>query len=262
MKAVILAGGYGTRISEESGVRPKPMVEIGGKPILWHIMKIYSHYNIHDFIICLGYKGYIIKEYFANYFLHQSDVTIDLKYNTMSILNNQSENWKVTLVDTGNNSMTGGRLKRVKEYIGNERFCMTYGDGVSNVNIDELIAFHNNQNVIATLMAVQEPGRFGTFSLTANQNLISNFREKPKDESSAWINGGFFVLEPDIFEYIEGDSTVFEKSPLEKLSKEGKLAAFKHDDFWMPMDTLRDKNVLEDMWNSNQPPWKMWSDNN
>ena len=261
MKAVILAGGYGTRISEESGVRPKPMVEIGDKPILWHIMKIYSHYNINEFIICLGYKGYIIKEYFANYFLHQSDVTFDLKYNTMSILNNQSENWKVTLIDTGLNSMTGGRLNRVKQYIGNETFCMTYGDGVSNVNINELIKFHRDQKVFATLMAVQEPGRFGTFSLKGDQHLISNFREKPKDENSAWINGGFFVLEPEIFNYLEGDSTIFEKKPLEKLSKEGKLAAYRHDDFWMPMDTLRDKNVLENMWNEGTPPWKTWSDN-
>ncbi len=261
MKVVILAGGYGTRISEESGVRPKPMVEVGDRPILWHIMKMYSHYNINEFIICLGYKGYIIKEYFANYFLHQSDVTFDLKYNTMSILNNESENWKVTLVDTGTNAMTGGRLKRVKEYLGNETFCMTYGDGVSDVNISELINFHKNQNVVATLMAVQEPGRFGTFSLKGDDSLISNFREKPKDENSAWINGGFFILEPAIFNYLENDSTVFEKTPLEKLSKEKKLAAFKHDGFWMPMDTLRDKNVLEDMWQKDSPPWKTWTDN-
>jgi len=222
-------------------------------------MKIYSHFGITEFIICLGYKGYIIKEYFANYFLHQSDVTFDLKYNTMSILNNQSEDWKVTLVDTGTNSMTGGRLKRVQEYVGKETFCMTYGDGVSNVNINDTIEFHKKQDVVATLMAVQEPGRFGTFSMQGEQNKISNFREKPKDENSAWINGGFFVLEPAIFDYLEGDSTVFEKKPLENLSKEGKLAAYKHDDFWMPMDTLRDKNVLEDMWNNGTPPWKIWS---
>jgi glucose-1-phosphate cytidylyltransferase len=258
MKAVLLAGGFGTRISEESGVRPKPMVEIGGKPILWHIMKIYAHYGIKEFIICVGYKGTIIKEFFANYFLYQSDVTFDLKYNTMSILNNQSEEWKVTLVDTGLNTMTGGRLKRVKEYLGNEAFCMTYGDGVSNVKIDELIAFHKSQNSIATLTAVQEPGRFGTISLKSDQTKVTNFREKQKDESTAWINGGFFVLEPDIFNYIEGDSTVFEKDPLEKLARENKLSAYRHQEFWQPMDTIRDKNVLEDLWNSGKAPWKIW----
>jgi glucose-1-phosphate cytidylyltransferase len=258
MKAVILAGGFGTRISEESGIRPKPMVEIGDKPILWHIMKIYSHYGINEFIICLGYKGYIIKEYFANYFLHQSDVTFDLKYNNMSILNNQSENWKVTLIDTGSNSMTGGRLLRVKQYVGNETFCMTYGDGVSDVNINDLIEFHKSQNATATLTAVQEPGRFGTFMLKGDQNLIESFREKPKDENNAWINGGFFVLEPSIFNYLKDDSTIFERSPMEALSKEKKLAAFKHEGFWMPMDTLRDKNVLEDMWHKGTPPWKKW----
>jgi glucose-1-phosphate cytidylyltransferase len=258
MKAVLLAGGYGTRISEESGIRPKPMVEIGGRPILWHIMKIYAHYGIREFIICLGYKGYLIKEYFSNYFLHQSDVTYDLKYNTMSILNNQSEDWKVTLVDTGMNSMTGGRLKRIKPYIGNETFCMTYGDGVSNVDINKVIEFHKKEKAITTLTAVQEPGRFGTFSLKGDQALISNFREKPKDENSAWINGGFFVIEPEVFDYIEGDSTSFEKEPLELLSKEQRLAAFKHTDFWQPMDTIRDKNVLEDLWNSGKAPWKIW----
>jgi glucose-1-phosphate cytidylyltransferase len=258
MKAVLLAGGYGTRISEESGIRPKPMVEIGGKPILWHIMKIYSHYGIKEFIICVGYKGHIIKEYFANYFLHMSDVTFDLKYNTMSILDNQAEDWKVTLVDTGLNSMTGGRLKRIQQYVGKETFCLTYGDGVSNVNIEELIKFHKEQKAITTLTAVQEPGRFGTFSLKADQPLISHFREKVKDENSAWINGGFFVLEPEVFDYIEGDSTSFEKEPLEALSKEGKLAAFRHTDFWQPMDTLRDKNLLEDLWNSGNAPWKKW----
>ena len=258
MKAVLLAGGFGTRISEESGVRPKPMVEIGGKPILWHIMKIYAHFGIKEFIICVGYKGTIIKEFFANYFLYQSDVTFDLKYNTMSILNNQSEEWKVTLVDTGLNTMTGGRLKRVKEYLGNEAFCMTYGDGVSNVKIDELIAFHKSQNTIATLTAVQEPGRFGTISLKSDQTKVTNFREKQKDESTAWINGGFFVLEPEIFNYIDGDSTVFEKDPLEKLARENKLSAYRHQEFWQPMDTIRDKNVLEDLWNSGKAPWKIW----
>lgn len=258
MKAVLLAGGYGTRISEESGVHPKPMVEIGGKPILWHIMKIYSHYGIKEFIICLGYKGYMIKEYFANYFLYLSDVTFDLKYNTMSILNNQSEDWKVTLIDTGLNSMTGGRLKRIQQYVGNETFCMTYGDGVSNINISELIEFHKSQSAITTLTAVQEPGRFGTFSLNGDQTMVSHFREKPKDENSAWINGGFFVIEPQIFDYLEGDATVFEKGPLEHLSKEGKLAAYRHTDFWQPMDTLRDRNLLEDIWESGKAPWKIW----
>jgi len=257
MKAVILAGGFGTRISEESGIKPKPMVEIGGMPILWHIMKIYSHWGINDFIICCGYKGYMIKEYFANYFLHQSDVTFDLNLNQMVFLNNQAEPWKVTLLDTGQNSMTGGRLRRVKEYVQNETFCMTYGDGVSNVNIRKLIEFHKEQNVTVTLTAVQEEGRFGTFMLGADQAKISAFREKPKD-NAAWINGGFFVLEPKVFDYLKGDQTVFELDPLENLAKSGNLAAFKHDEFWMAMDTLRDKNVLEDWWNKGNAPWKIW----
>lgn len=258
MKAVILAGGYGTRISEESGIKPKPMVEIGGKPILWHIMKIYSHWGINEFIICLGYKGHIIKEFFSNYFLHTSDVSIDLKINQLAFLNNQAEPWKVTLIDTGQNSMTGGRLKRVMQHVGKETFCMTYGDGVSNVNIQQLIAFHQEQNVLATLTAVQEEGRFGTFSLESDQAKIHHFREKPKDSSSAWVNGGFFVLEPEVFELIEGDETVFERGPLEHLSKTDKLAAYRHDGFWMPMDTLRDRTVLEQLWAEANPPWKVW----
>lgn len=258
MKAVILAGGFGTRISEESGIRPKPMVEVGGKPILWHIMKIYSHYGIKEFIVCIGYKGNIIKDFFSNYFLYQSDVTFDLKYNTMSILNNKSEEWKVTLVDTGLNTMTGGRLKRVKEYLGNETFCMTYGDGVSDVNIRELIDFHKSQETITTLTAVQEPGRFGTISLKSDDIKVRHFREKQVDETSAWINGGFFVIEPSIFDYIEGDSTVFEKDPLERLARENMLTAFRHQGFWQPMDTIRDKNVLEDLWSSGKAPWKIW----
>ncbi len=262
MKAVILAGGFGTRISEESGIRPKPMVEIGGKPIIWHIMKIYSHFGIKEFIICIGYKGHIIKEYFANYFLYQSDVTFDLKYNTMSILNNQSEEWKVTLIDTGLNTMTGGRLKRVEKYLGNETFCMTYGDGVSNIDIAVLVDFHKKQNAMVTLTAVQEPGRFGTFSLEKDQTLIDRFREKPKDENTAWVNGGFFVIEPEIFKYIDGDQTVFEKDPLERVSKKSKLSAFRHYDFWQPMDTLRDKNLLEDLWNAGKAPWKIWNVDN
>ncbi len=258
MKAVLLAGGFGTRISEESGIRPKPMVEVGGRPILWHIMKIYAHYGIKEFVICAGYKASIIKDFFANYFLYQSDVTFDLKYNTMSILNNQSEEWKVTVVDTGANTMTGGRLKRVQEYISNETFCMTYGDGVSDVKIDELIKFHKEQKTVATLTAVQEPGRFGTISLKADQTKVHSFREKINDENSAWINGGFFVLEPEIFSFIDGDSTVFEKTPLEKLSKENKLSAYRHTGFWQPMDTLRDKSVLEELWSSGKAPWKIW----
>ena len=253
MKAVLLAGGFGTRISEESGIRPKPMVEIGGKPILWHIMKTYAHYGINEFIVCIGYKGNIIKEYFSNYFMYQSDVEFDLKHNTMSILNNQSEEWKVTIVDTGLNSMTGGRLKRVQPYLGNEAFCMTYGDGVSDVNIKDLISFHKKQNAITTLTAVQEPGRFGTLKLDDDQALVSKFREKHVDKSSAWINGGYFVIEPEIFEYLEGDHSVFEKDPLEQLSREMKLAAFQHRGFWQPMDTL---------WKSGNAPWKVWEENN
>jgi glucose-1-phosphate cytidylyltransferase len=258
MKAVILAGGFGTRISEESGIRPKPMVEIGGKPILWHIMKIYSHFGINDFIICLGYKGHLIKEYFANYFLHQSDVSIDLQLNQVTFLNNQTDPWKITMIDTGEGTMTGGRIKRVKDYVGNKTFCMTYGDGVASTNIGDLIKFHKNQKCLATLTAVQEQGRFGTFSLDSHQTKIENFKEKPKDENTAWINGGFFVLEPEVFDLIHGDETVFEREPLEKLAKSGNLSAFRHDDFWMPMDTLRDKNVLENMWGSGNAPWKVW----
>jgi glucose-1-phosphate cytidylyltransferase len=258
MKAVLLAGGFGTRISEESGVRPKPMVEVGGMPILWHIMKIYSHYGINEFIICLGYKGFMIKEYFANYFLYVSDVTIDLKYNSMSIHNDHAEPWKVTLIDTGLETMTGGRLKRVKEYLGNETFCMTYGDGVSNVKIDDLIKFHQSQDSIATLTAVQEPGRFGTISLKSDQTKVTHFREKQVNENTAWINGGFFVLEPEIFNYIDGDSTVFEKDPLERVAHENKLSAYQHLDFWQPMDTIRDKKVLEALWDSGKAPWKIW----
>ncbi len=261
MKAVILAGGYGTRISEESGIKPKPMIEIGGRPILWHIMKIYSHYGINEFIICLGYKGHVIKEYFSNYFMYLSDVTFDLKYNTVSILDNKAEDWKITLVDTGLNSMTGGRIKRIQKYVGNETFCLTYGDGVSDVNIKELIEFHKQQKSITTLTAVQEPGRFGTFSLHKDQTNIAHFREKPIDEKSAWINGGFFVVEPEIFNYIDRDSTVFEKEPLMKLSNEGKLSAYRHTGFWQPMDSLRDKNLLENVWNSGEAPWKIWDEN-
>jgi glucose-1-phosphate cytidylyltransferase len=257
MKAVILAGGYGTRLSEETAVRPKPMVEIGDKPILWHIMKIYSHHGVNEFIICCGYKGQVIKEYFANYFLHRSDVTFDLANNKMEVHQNDVEPWKVTLVDTGKGTMTGGRLKRVKEHVGNETFCLTYGDGVSNVDLAELIQFHKNQDALVTLTAVQQPGRFGTFNLKKDEEKISSFTEKPRGDG-AWINGGFFVLEPAAINYIDGDDTVWEKKPLELLADDGKLAAFKHYGFWQPMDTLRDKNVLENYWESENPPWKIW----
>jgi len=259
MKVVILAGGFGTRISEETSIRPKPMVEVGEKPILWHIMKIYSSYGLNDFIICCGYKGDVIKEYFSNYYLQKSDVTFDLKNNKMEIHQNDVEPWKVTLVDTGLGTMTGGRLKRVSKYIGEDTFCMTYGDGVSDINIRKLIQFHKNQKVLATLTAVQPPGRFGTFNLGFQETKISSFKEKP-DGDGAWINGGFFVLEPEVFEYIEGDSTVWEKEPLESLAGKGNLSAFKHNGFWQPMDTLRDKNVLEKLWSSETTPWKIWKD--
>lgn len=260
MKVVILAGGFGTRISEESGVRPKPMVEIGGKPILWHIMKIYSSYGLNDFIICCGYKGHIIKQYFSDYFLHSTDFSIDLKNNSLEVLNSKTEPWKVTLVDTGENTMTGGRLKRIRQYLGGETFCFTYGDGVSNVNVSELIDFHKKQNTLATLMAVQQPGRFGVFSLNHGENILESFKEKPKSDGdqTAWVNGGFFVCEPKVIDFISGDSTVWEKEPMEKLAHERLLSAFRHQGFWHPMDTLRDKNVLEDMWSSGKAPWKSW----
>jgi glucose-1-phosphate cytidylyltransferase len=257
MKAVILAGGYGTRLSEETGVRPKPMVEIGSQPILWHIMKIYSAYDVNEFIICCGYKGYVIKEYFANYFLHMSDVTFDMKNNEMEVHENSAEPWKVTLVDTGDGTMTGGRIKRVKDYIGYETFCMTYGDGVANVDVKRLIHFHREQKTLATLTAVQPPGRFGTFSIAQEQTRISSFREKPQG-GGAWINGGFFVLEPGVMDYIAGDSTVWEREPLQKLAQDGMLSAYRHYGFWQNMDTLRDKNVLEELWKSDEPPWKVW----
>jgi glucose-1-phosphate cytidylyltransferase len=256
MKAVILAGGYGTRISEESGIRPKPMVEIGGKPILWHIMKIYSSYGINEFIICCGYKGHMIKEYFANYCLYNSDVTFDMSTNCMEVHKNNTEPWKVTLVNTGQNTMTGGRIRRVREFIGNETFCLTYGDGLCDVNIGELIQFHRSQNVLATLTAVQQPGRFGVFTLNSGEHQISHFQEKPNGgDHQPWINGGFFVLEPETIDYIDNDDTVWEREPLENLAKSGELVAYKHTGFWQPMDTLRDKNVLEELWQSGKAPW-------
>ncbi len=257
MKTVILAGGFGTRLAEETGVRPKPMVEIGDRPILWHIMKLYSAYGLNDFIICLGYKGHIIKEYFAKYALYRSDVTFDLRNNNMQVHKNETEPWKVTLVETGKKSMTGGRIKRVKDYIGDETFCLTYGDGVTDLNINELISFHRKQNTLATLTAVQSPGRFGAFKLDENQNKITAFKEKPKGDG-AWINGGFFVLEPGIMDYIEGDLTVWEQDPMEKLAKDGLLSAYRHYGFWQNMDSLRDKMYLEELWAAPNPAWRIW----
>jgi glucose-1-phosphate cytidylyltransferase len=257
MKVVILAGGYGTRLSEETGVKPKPMVEIGGKPILWHIMKIYSAHDINEFIICCGYKGYVIKQYFADYYLNMSDVTFDLKNNKAEIHQNGAEAWKVTLVDTGDATMTGGRLKRVRDHVGQESFCLTYGDGVSDIDVTQLIAFHRKQGTLATLTAAQPPGRFGTFNLARDQTKIEGFREKPQGDG-AWINGGFFVLEPGVMDYIAGDSTVWEQEPLQNLARDSMLSAYKHYGFWHPMDTLRDKNYLEKMWETGNAPWKVW----
>src|SRR3989344_1495335 len=252
MKAVILAGGRGARISEETSTKPKPLVEVGGKPILWHIMKIYSAHGIHDFVICLGYKGYLIKEYFANYFLHMSDVTFHLSSNKISIHQNYAEPWNVTLVDTGEETMTGGRLRRGRQYVGDDVFCFTYGDGVGNVDIKRLISFHEREGRAATLTATRPPARFGAIELQAGR--VSTFMEKPAGDGG-WINGGFFVLSPSVFDYIDGDSTVWESEPLERLAGEGKLSAYCHDGFWHPMDTLRDKLYLDQLWNSGRAPW-------
>jgi len=258
MKAVILAGGLGTRLSEETDIRPKPMIEIGGRPILWHIMKIYSHYGVNEFIICCGYKGYLIKEYFANYFLHMSDVTFDMVNNKMDVHHNKSEPWKVTLVDTGENSMTGGRLKRVQSYVDkDEAFCFTYGDGVGNIDIRALINFHSAHGKQATLTATRPPGRYGALSLNDTDCTVDHFQEKPEGERS-WINGGFFILSPKVFSLIENDSDVWEGSPLTHLAETGQLSAFKHDGFWQPMDTLREKNLLDGLWKSGKAPWKVW----
>jgi len=256
MKAVILAGGLGTRISEETHLKPKPMIEIGGMPILWHILKMYSAHGVNEFVICCGYKGYIIKEYFANYFLHMSDVTFDMVNNRMEVHHKHVEPWRVTLVDTGEDTMTGGRIKRIKPYVEeDEAFCLTYGDGVSDVNISNLINFHKTSNVKATVTAVLPPGRFGALGMT--QKKVSHFTEKPKGDG-ALINGGFFVLSPQVLDYISDDQTIWEREPLERLAREGELAAFEHTGFWQPMDTLRDKMLLEELWQSGQAPWKMW----
>jgi glucose-1-phosphate cytidylyltransferase len=255
MKAVILAGGFGTRISEETSIKPKPMVEIGGKPILWHIMKIYSAHGVNDFVICLGYKGYMIKEYFANYHLHTSDITFDMAANNMQVHQSVTEPWRVTLVDTGDETMTGGRLKRVSKYLDDEPFCFTYGDGLSNINIGELVEFHNQNGGLATLTAVQPPGRFG--ALDMEQQKITGFQEKP-DGDGGRINGGFFVLSPGALDYIDGDDTIWERGPMENLARDGQLAAFLHDGFWQPMDTLRDRVSLEEQWQSGSPRWKVW----
>ncbi len=256
MKVLILAGGLGSRLSEETYLKPKPMVEIGGNPILWHIMKIYSYYGFNDFIILLGYKGYVIKEFFANYYMHHSDVSFNMKYNEMQILNNHSEPWKVTLIDTGMDTMTGGRIKRVKEYVNNETFMLTYGDGVSNIDINELIHFHRNNGKLITMTSVQPDGRWGSLELNENNEVV-NFQEKIKGDGQ-WVNAGFFVCEPEVMNYIEGDTVVFEKEPLERLAEERQLVTYKHHDFWKPMDTERDKRQLEEMYKSKNTPWMLW----
>jgi len=255
MKAIILAGGYGTRISEETHLRPKPLIEIGGMPLLWHIMKIYSSYGINDFVICCGYKGYMIKEYFANYSLHKSDITFDLKENKMEIHSSDVEPWRITLVDTGLNTMTGGRLKKVKKFLNDESFCFTYGDGLSDVNLKELINFHKNQKTLATVTGVRPPGRFGAMSIT--ENKVTKFQEKPEGDGD-WINGGFFILEPKALDYINDDKTIWEREPLEKLASDNQLSAYLHSGFWQPVDTIREKNHLEELWKLNKAPWKKW----
>lgn len=255
MKAVILAGGLGTRISEESVLKPKPMIEIGGKPILWHIMKLYSAHGVNDFIICCGYKGYVIKEYFANYFIHNSDITFDIKNNKMEIHQNSAEPWRVTVVDTGEETMTGGRLKRVASYLGREDFCFTYGDGVSDVDISASIAFHKAHGKLSTITAVQPPGRYGALKMRGTK--VESFMEKPKGDGGV-INGGFFVLNPRVVDYIKEDATIWEKEPMERLAAEGQMEAFIHNGFWQPMDTLRDKKHLEELWSTGKAPWKRW----
>jgi len=258
MKVVILAGGKGTRIQEESLIKPKPLIEIGSKPIIWHIMKTYSHYGFKEFVICCGYKGYLIKEYFANFSLHNSDVTIDIKKNEIKVHKNNNEDWKITLIDTGDDSLTGGRILRIKDFV-SEEFLLTYGDGVADVNISKLIEHHKINKKIATMTVVQPQGRFGVVEFNTKNNLIENFSEKLKGDG-AWINGGFFVLNKKIFDYLKDDFTIWEKEPLEKLSKENQLVAFKHDNFWYPMDTMRDKDYLENLWEKNEAPWKLWNE--
>ncbi len=257
VKAVILAGGYGTRISEESTIRPKPMVEIGEKPIIWHIMKIYAAHGISDFVVCAGYKGYVLKEYFANYFLHMSDVTIDLAKDSVTAHATSAEPWKVTIVDTGAATMTGGRLKRIASYLDGETFCMTYGDCVSDIDIDALVALHRREGALATLTAIQPPGRFGALSLKEGESTIGHFEEKPVGDG-AWVNGGFFVLEHAVLDYIDGDHVIWEREPMERLAAEGRLAAYRHSGYWQNMDTLRDKMVLEEQWASGHAPWMKW----
>jgi glucose-1-phosphate cytidylyltransferase len=256
-KVVILAGGFGTRLSEETAIRPKPMVEIGGRPILWHIMKIYSHYGFNDFIVCLGYKGYMIKVYFANYYLHMSDVTIDIKNNRTEILHNFSEPWKISLIDTGDNTMTGGRVKRIQNYIADDRFMLTYGDGVSDINILDLLNFHARKNKFGTMTAIRPPGRFGALQIERGDR-VSSFLEKPKGDGG-YVNGGFFVFEPELFDLLKDDSTVLEREPLETLARDNQLSAFKHEGFWHAMDTLRDKNYLEELWAGGRAAWKVWN---
>lgn len=258
MKVVILAGGFGTRISEESYLKPKPMIEVGDMPILWHIMKEYSQYGFNEFIICCGYKQHLIKQFFSEYFLHTSDVTFDLENNEMKVHNTYSEKWKVTLVDTGLNTMTGGRIKRIKKYIGKNTFLLTYGDGVSDVNILKTIEFHKREGKFLTMTTVQPKGRFGVLDIEDNQ--VQSFREK-SEKDMGWINGGYMVVEPEVFDYIEGDNTIFEREPLERLAREGQIAAYRHNGFWQCMDTMRDKNQLEKMWNTNSAPWKIWEEN-
>lgn len=255
MKAVILAGGFGTRISEETAVRPKPMVEVGGRPVLWHVMKIYEAHGITDFIVCLGYKGYLVKEYFANYHLHMGDVTIDLASNETTVHATRAEPWRVTLVDTGEDTQTGGRLKRVLDHVGDETFCFTYGDGLADVDLKALIAFHQQQGTTATVTAVQPPGRFGSLDVAGDR--IESFHEKPPGDGG-WVSGGFFVLEPSVAEYLAGDETVWETEPLQALARDGQLASYRHTGFWHPMDTLRDKHLLEGLWDEGRAPWKTW----
>lgn len=255
MKAVILAGGLGTRLSEETQIKPKPMAEIGGKPILWHILKIYSSYGINDFIICLGYRGYVIKEYFANYFLHTSNVTFDMANNRMEVHQNNAEPWRVTLVDTGEKTMTGGRLKRVREFLGDEDFCFTYGDGVANVDVTKLVSFHKQQGKLATVTAVQPPGRYGALDMEGS--AVRGFLEKPQGEGG-WINGGFFVLSPKVIDLIADDTTSWEVEPMQRLAREGNMVAYEHAGFWQPMDTLREKNYLDELWTTGKAPWKTW----